>query len=113
MAIHLCGDFSILLTIIRFFPAPVTRELAAVVHVSDRDLLVCLGRGGVRGNIWWRPELKRFEDANGVRFKDGALEEVTLTRKKRGSYTLRWYNHVLKAFLTRGEWERKVPLYHG
>ena len=46
-----------------------------MVHVCDRSNLVTL-QGGERGNVWWRPALERFEGENGVRFKDGELEEV-------------------------------------
>eukprot|EP00752_Nemacystus_decipiens_P001737 g1680.t1 len=58
--------------------ADVAREVSSVadvVHVSDRNNQVTL-QGGERGNIWWRPALERFEGDNGIRFKDGKLEEV-------------------------------------
>lgn len=52
---------------------------ADVVHVCDRSNLATL-KGGERGNVWWRPALERFEGENGVRFKDGELEEVFACR---------------------------------
>eukprot|EP00903_Cladosiphon_okamuranus_P006399 g6264.t1 len=50
-------------------------SVADVVHVCDRSNHVA-SKGGERGNVWWRPALERFEGENGVRFKDGELEEV-------------------------------------
>lgn len=45
--------------------------------MCDRSNHVTL-KGGERGNVWWRPALERFEGENGVRFKDGELEEVCM-----------------------------------
>ncbi|CAM9417100.1 unnamed protein product [Scytosiphon promiscuus] len=58
--------------------ADIAREVSSVadvVHVCDRKNLTSR-QGGEKGNVWWRPGLERFEGTNGVRFKDGELQEV-------------------------------------